>query len=106
MEKIIWTMGEAAEILGESVSLVRFWVNSFPQLLKPRRNAKGNRLFSADDIETLKQLHFLIREKGMTLEGAAKSMSSDRAEVAKKLKVLSSLREIRSQLVEIKHNIS
>lgn len=105
MEKIVWTIGEAAAILGENVSLVRFWANTFPRLLKPQRNAKGNRLFYASDIETLKELHFLIRHRGMTLEGAGKTMLAERDAVQKKLKVVNSLRSIKEQLLEIKKAI-
>ena len=49
LEKLYYTIGEVAEILGESTSLVRFWANSFPDFIKPARNKKGNRLFSAQD---------------------------------------------------------
>lgn len=105
MEKIYWTMGEAAAILGESVSLVRFWANSFPKFLKPQRNAKGNRLFSSADIETLKQIHFLVKEKGLTLEGAGKQLAAERAAVQHRVKVLDTLKEIRSQLVQIKKQL-
>ena len=59
MEKLFYSISEVSEILGESVSLVRFWSNSFPRHIKPRRNAKGNRMFTADDIEALKQIHLL-----------------------------------------------
>ena len=51
MEKLYYTIGEAADILGESTSLVRFWSNSFPKYIKPKRNAKGNRLFTAEDLD-------------------------------------------------------
>ena len=71
MEKLYYTISETAEILGESASLVRFWSNSFPKYIKPYRNAKGNRLFTAEDIATLKQIHYLVKTKGLTLEGAA-----------------------------------
>lgn len=91
MEKIIYTIGEVAEILGESTSLVRFWANTFPELINPRRNKKGNRLFSKEDVETFKKLHFYIKERGMTLDGAAKVMKGttegdNRADVALRLK--------------------
>ena len=91
MEKVIYTIGEVAEIIGESTSLVRFWANTFPESINPRRNKKGNRLFSADDVETFKKLHFYIKERGMTLDGAAKMLKGNaegdnRADVAMRLK--------------------
>jgi DNA-binding transcriptional MerR regulator len=105
MEKLYYTIGEVAEILGENTSLVRFWSNSFTKYLKPKRNAKGNRLYTKDDVETLKQIHLLVKEQGMTLEGAAKKMASDRKKVDSKVKVLDSLKEIRKQLVNVKKSL-
>ena len=60
MEKLFYTIGEVAGEIGESVSLVRFWSNYFAQFIKPRRNAKGNRQYTAQDIEVLKQIHYLV----------------------------------------------
>lgn len=105
MEKTYYTIGEAAAILGENVSLVRFWSNSFSRYLKPVRNAKGNRLFTPVDIETLKQLHFLIKDKGLTLEGAARRMAEDRKKVESRVKVLDSLKSIRAQLAEVRDSL-
>ncbi len=105
MEKLYYSIGEVADILGENTSLVRFWSNTFGKYLKPKRNAKGNRLYMAEDVEFLKQLHLLIKVNGMTLEGAAKKIEADRKGVEARVKVLDSLREIRSQLDEIRKSL-
>lgn len=105
MEKLYYSIGEVSEMLGESASLVRFWSNSFPKFIKPKRNAKGNRLYTKEDLETLKQIHLLVKEQGMTLEGAAKKLSSQRKAVDSRVKVLDSLKEIRSQLVAVKKSL-
>ena len=105
MEKLFYSIGEVAEILEESVSLVRFWCNSFPKLLKPHRNAKGNRLFTAEDVQILKQIHLLVKEKGMTLEGAEKVLSGERSKVEGNVRALDSLKAIRAQLVQIKETL-
>ena len=105
MEKLYYQIGEVAEIMKESVSAVRFWTNSFPRFLNPKRNAKGNRLYTASDIETLKQLHHLVKVKGMTLEGAESEMLRDRASVERSVKAIGSLREIRAQLAEIRKSL-
>lgn len=99
---MFYSIGEVAEILGESTSLVRFWSNSFPTFLKPERNAKGNRKFTPEDLETLKQIHLLVKGNGMTLEGAAKQLRESRRTVDSKTKAIDSLKEIRKQLVEVK----
>lgn len=70
MEKLYYTIGEAAEMLGENVSLVRYWSDNFSRFLKPHRNAKGNRMYTADDLEVLKQIYHLVKVNGMTLAGA------------------------------------
>ena len=101
MEKYFYTIGEVADILGESTSLVRFWANEFPKFIKPQRNAKGNRLFTKEDVETFKHIHLLVKVEGLTLEGAAKRLKGDRKDVINKASVLESLRSMRRQLKEI-----
>ncbi len=104
MEKVCYTIGEVASILGESTSLVRFWANTYPELVNPMRNKKGNRLFSPADVEVFKKLHFYIKEQGMTLEGAGKLMKTgakgdSRTDVAMRLKgVRDMLVEVRDQM--------
>ena len=105
MDKLYYTIGEAAEILGESTSLVRFWSNSFPKYLKPKRNAKGNRLFTAEDMDCLKLIHLLVKEQGLTLEGASKKLAAERKAVDGRVKALDSLKEIRKQLVDVKKSL-
>jgi len=105
MEKYLYTIGEVAEILEESTSLVRFWANEFPKFIKPQRNAKGNRLFTKEDVETFKHIHLLVKVEGLTLEGAAKRLKGEKKDVINKAKVLESLKKIRQQLEEIKDTL-
>lgn len=105
MEKLYFTIGEAARILGENVSLVRFWSEQFPKYIKPHRNAKGNRLYTASDIEVLKQVHLLVKSQGMTLQGAAAKLAADRKSVEDRVKALNYLKEVRRQLVEIRDSL-
>jgi DNA-binding transcriptional MerR regulator len=81
---------------------VRFWSNSFPKYIKPQRNAKGNRLFTAEDIDTFKQIHLLVKQQGLTLDGVTKKLAADRRTVDTRVKALDSLKEIRRQLVEVR----
>ena len=105
MEKYLYTIGEVAEILGESVSLVRFWSNEFTKFIKPQRNAKGNRLYTKEDVETFKHIHLLVKVEGLTLEGAAKRMKGDKKELINKSKVLGTLSAIKQQLLEIRETL-
>ena len=105
MEKYLYTIGEVAEILGESVSLVCFWSNEFAKFIKPQRNAKGNRLYTKEDIEAFTHIHLLVKVEGLTLEGAAKRMKGDKKDVINKSKVLDTLKAIRQQLSEIRETL-
>lgn len=105
MEKLYYSIGEVAGILGENASLVRFWTNSFEKFLKPRRNAKGNRLYTREEIDTLKQIHLLVKEQGMTLDGAARRMTEDRRTVDSRVRALDTLKDIRAQLEEIRRSL-
>ena len=105
MEKLFYSIGEVAEILGENTSAVRFWTNYFERFLKPKRNAKGNRRYTAEEIETLKQIRFLTKEQGLTLEGTQKALSEDRSKVESHVKALETLKEIRAQLEEVRKSL-
>ena len=105
MEKYFYTVGEVADILGESTSLVRFWANEFPKFIRPQRNAKGNRLFVKEDIETFKHIQVLLKVEGLTIEGAAKRLKGEKKDVINKARVLDSLKSIRQQLLEIKEDL-
>lgn len=105
MDRLYYSIGEVAEMLGENVSLVRFWSDSFPKFVRPKRNAKGNRMYSKDDIDMLKRIYFLVKECGMTLEGAAKRLQRETAKIDNTVKVLDSLRRIRSRLEEIRRGL-
>jgi DNA-binding transcriptional MerR regulator len=102
MAKMIYTMGEVAEMLGENASAVRYWSNYFEKFIKPQRNAKGNRLYHPEDIETLKQIQFLLKNQGLTLEGTKQRLTEDRRTVDKRVKAIGILRGIREELVQVR----
>lgn len=105
MEKIFYTVGEAASILGVPDTTVRYWSDSFPRFVTPKRNAKGNRLFRKDDIEMLKRIRYLVKDKGMTLDGAAAQLASDRSSVDKTVKAVDILEEIKARLIEVRKSL-
>lgn len=105
MEKYFYTIGEVAEILGESTSCVRFWSDSFPKFIRPQRNAKGNRLFSKEDVEVFKHVQTMLKVEGLTIEGAAKRLKGEKKDLINKTKVLESLKGIRQQLLEIREEL-
>ena len=99
MSKLYYSIGEVADLLGENVSLIRFWSDYFSKFIKPERNAKGNRLYKAEDVETLRQVHLLVKSNGMTLAGAAARMASDRKSVEARVKAINYLKDMRQLLV-------
>ncbi len=105
IEKLYYTIGEVADLLGESTSLVRFWAQKFPQFIKPARNKKGNRLFTADDVSNFKVIYHLVKERGMTLDGALKKMKDNKDGVDKSVEVISILTGIKERLNEISKSL-
>lgn len=101
IEKLYYSIGEVAELLGENASLVRFWSDKFPQFIKPERNKKGNRRYTADDVKNLRTIHQLVKGRGMTLEGAAQRMSGNKEGLDNRVEVVSKLIGIRNSLKEI-----
>lgn len=105
MAKLYYTIGETADILSENVSCVRYWTGCFPSQLSPHRNAKGNRLYTETDIEALKRIKFLLKDRGLTIEGAQKALEADSASVDRRVKAIESLQKIREQLKEIRRSL-
>lgn len=101
VEKLYYTIGEVSEILDENPSLVRFWAGKFPDFIKPARNKKGNRLFTAKDLANFKVIHYLVKERGMTLEGAARRMKDNISGEDKRVEVISMLTSIKEKLMGI-----
>ena len=105
MEKICYTIGEVASELGENTSTVRFWSDSFPKFTPPPRNAKGNRLYKPEDIETFRLIQFLLKTERLTIEGVTKRILDDRKGAERKYRVVESLMSIREQLEEISRGL-
>lgn len=104
-EKIYYSMGEVAEMFDVNQSLIRHWESKF-DCLRPHKNKRGNRMFSAEDIEKLKQIYHLVKERGMTLEGARKVMRGAAGkELARDTKLLERLQRIRAALVEVREEL-
>ena len=102
---MIYTMGEVAQLLGENPSAVRYWSNYFEKFVKPQRNAKGNRLYHPEDIDTLRQIQYLLKNQGLTLEGAVQRLTEDRRTVDKRVKAIEKLKDIRAQLMAVRSGL-
>ena len=98
IEKLYYTIGEVSEMLDVNAATVRFWAGKFPDFIKPARNKKGNRLFTAKDMANFKVIYYLVKERGMTLEGAAKRMKDNITGEDKRVEVISKLTAIKEKL--------
>ena len=105
-EKLYYTMGEISEMFDVNQSLIRHWEKQF-SVLKPKRNKKGNRLFSPQDVERLKLIYHLVKERGMTLEGARRALRQHRAAdgVSRDAELMERLQHIRSLLAEVREEL-
>ena len=103
-KKLFYQIGEVASELNVNVSLIRFWEKEF-DIIKPKKNKKGNRQFSQKDFDNLKIIHFLVKEKGYTLEGAKKKIKENKEDKTDNLSIVRHLKEIRRFLVDLKEQL-
>ena len=101
IEKIFFNVGEVAEMIGENASLIRYWENQF-DALKPHKNKKGTRLFTKDDIETVKLIHYLVKVRGLTLKGAKQKLKENRDETVNNFEIVERLQNIKKELIDIR----
>ena len=99
--KLYYSIGEVSKMFDVNTSLIRFWEKEF-SVLKPKKNKKGNRLFTQKDLDYLHLIHHLVKERGFTLEGAKKQLKENKEETFNQLEMLKSLKKIKSFLVELK----
>ncbi len=103
-EKRYYKIGEVAKAFNVNTSLIRFWENEF-DVLKPKKNKKGNRLFTPEDLKNLKLIYFLVKEKGFTLEGAKNKLKESSAEIVSNHQIILRLEEIKNELTQIKNQL-
>jgi len=103
-EKLYYNIGEISKAFNVNPSLLRFWEKEF-DIIKPKKNKKGNRQFSQKDFDNLKIIHFLVKEKGYTLEGAKKKIKENKEDKTDNLSIVRHLKEIRKFLVDLKEQL-
>ncbi len=103
-EKRYYGIGEVAKAFGVNTSLIRFWEKEF-DVLQPKKNAKGNRKFTPEDIQNLKLIFHLVKERGFTLDGAKTHLKEEKQQTLNNFEIISKLEDIRAQLVKIKEQL-
>ncbi len=104
LTKLYYSIGEVAAIFDVNTSLIRFWEKEFT-VIQPKKNKKGNRLFTVKDIEHFNKIYQLVKEQGYTLDGAKKALKSGEKNISegKQHEVLiDKLEKIKSKLLELK----
>lgn len=100
IEKLYYSIGEVAEIFNVAPSLIRFWESEF-DIIKPKKNRKGNRQFTKEDIDNVRTIYHLVKEKGFTLNGAKDMLKNDVQGVKDKMDMIESLKKVRKFLSDL-----
>ena len=104
VEKLYYSIGEVADIFGVNTSLIRFWEKEF-NIIKPKKNRKGNRMFTQKDLDNLRIIYHLVKERGFTLQGAKRKLRENKEDAINETEVVNRLNSIRSFLVELRDNL-
>ncbi|MCM1518079.1 MAG: MerR family transcriptional regulator [Pseudoflavonifractor sp.] len=100
LDKRYYKIGEVSELLGLPLSTLRFWESQFT-ILSPKRNDKGTRFYTPKDIETLRMIHFLIKEKGLKIDAAREQIANNRTGVSRQAQSIVRLKKIRAELQQM-----
>lgn len=103
-EKRYYSIGEVAKAFGVNTSLIRFWEKEF-DVLKPKKNAKGNRKFTSEDIKNLELIYHLVKERGFTLDGAKTHLKEHKKPTLNKFEIIRKLEGIKAELLKIKDQL-
>ena len=104
IEKLFYPIGEVAQMFDVSVSSIRYWEKEF-NILKPKKNKKGNRMFTKKDVENLRIIYHLTKERGFTLEGAKKKLRENKTDTIDNIEIISHLKNIRKFLVDFREEL-
>ncbi len=104
IEKLYYSIGEVSDMFNVAPSLIRFWESEF-DLIKPKKNRKVNRQFTKEDIDHVRTIYHLVKEKGFTLQGAKVMLRNDTQAVRDKMEFLDSLKRVRGFLVELREKL-
>ena len=103
-EKRYYSIGEIAKAFDVNASLIRFWDKEF-DILKPKKNAKGNRMFTPEDVKNLQLIYHLVKERGFTLDGAKTHLKESQKKTMDKFEIIRKLEAIKVQLTNIKNEL-
>lgn len=105
LDKKFYKIGDVAQILGIPMSTLRYWETQFT-IIKPRRNAKNIRFYTPNDIETIRKVYYLVKEKGLKLDAAQEQIRANRDGVDKRFEVIDKLKTIKSDLQSLQQALT
>jgi DNA-binding transcriptional MerR regulator len=103
-EKRYYGIGEVARAFDVNTSLIRFWEKEF-DVLQPKKNAKGNRKFTPNDIKNLELIYHLVKERGFTLEGAKIHLKENKQKTLDNYEIIRKLERVKAELTKIKDQL-
>lgn len=103
-EKLYYSIGEVARAFDVNTSLIRFWEKEF-DAIKPKKNAKGNRKFTPQDIKTLELIYHLVKERGFTLDGAKIHLKKNNQKTLDQFEIIRKLKSVKAELLKIKEQL-
>jgi DNA-binding transcriptional MerR regulator len=103
-DKRYYSIGELAKAFAVNASLIRFWDKEF-DILKPKKNAKGNRMFTPEDVKNLQLIYHLVKERGFTLDGAKTHLKEGQKKTLDKFEIITKLEGVKAQLLSIKNEL-
>lgn len=102
--KLYYSISEVAKMFNVNESLLRFWEKEFP-IIKPRKNGKGTRQYREEDIENIRLIYHLVKEKGMTLPGARQKLKDNKEGTVQTLEIINRLKNIKEELLQMKKEL-
>ena len=104
LTKVYYSIGEVADMFNVNASLIRFWEKEF-DIIKPKKNKKGNRLFTKEDVNNYQKIYFLVKERGYTLKGAREKLKGNPEDLENQKQIVSKLHKVRSFLHNLKDQL-
>jgi len=102
-DKLYYSIGEVAKAFGVNASLIRYWEQEFP-IIKPKKNKKGNRYFTPEDLKNLQIIYHLVKEKGYTLDGARIALTTN-SKISETVSLIDRLQFVRAELEKLKESL-
>ena len=102
--KLFYSIGEVAKMFDVNTSLIRFWEKEF-EIIKPKKNKKGNRLFTRADVDHFHIIYHLVKERGFTLQGAKAKLKENKEETIDNIEVVKTLQNLKNFLLDIKNTV-